>query len=121
MEKNPDERAKELWNKLKHRFTRSVVTIAVGNTEENISLVGTSENRMRKEITNSLEEHEIIAEPNENTHAEEDVVAMAKLLKLKLQAMGASRPICIDCEDLLKKNDIEPKTELSGKKSKKRK
>lgn len=116
---DPDKRAKEL-HKLLKPITQRQVTIAVGNTLENISLVGTSEDSMRKSIRENLEDHELVATPNANHHAEEDIVETTEKLDLHLTEIGTSRPICIDCEDLLKSKNIELKTECSGKKSKKR-
>jgi hypothetical protein len=117
---DPNKRAKELHSFLENKITKNKVTIAVGNTNANLSLVGTSEGFLRKEIRNNLLEHEIIATPNPERHAEEDIIARANELNLTLTEIGASRAICLDCEDLLKENGVEAKTEFSGKKSKKR-
>ena len=116
---NPDKRAKEL-HALLNPITQRQVTIAVGNTTENISLVGTSENQMRKVIKENLLDHEMVAKPDVDTHAEEDIITSAERLALNLTEIGASRAVCLDCEELLKEKGIDIKTELSGKKSKKR-
>jgi len=41
--KNPDQRAKELHNLIKDEFKKRKITIAVGNTNQDFAIVGTSE------------------------------------------------------------------------------
>jgi hypothetical protein len=115
---NPDKRAKELHSLLdKQGQNRS--TTAVGNTEEEQTIiVGTSDQYMRKAIFNALLSHETPADSENGFHAEENVIAMAEKLNLHLTEIGASRPICSDCEELLKAKEIEAKTEFSGKNQK---
>ena len=119
-EQNPDKRAKELHNKIKDEFKRRKITIAVGNTNKKLSLVGTSERYLQKDVLNAMNKNEIVAKPNINQHAEEDIIDEANKRNLKITEIGASRPICFDCETLLKKLNIPTKTKFSGKKSKKR-
>ncbi|PID89699.1 MAG: hypothetical protein CSB01_00635 [Bacteroidia bacterium] len=118
--KNPDKRAKELINSMDDEFKKRKITIAVGNTKKNISLVGTSDKYMPKDILAAMTENEIVATPNDGKHAEEDIVIEAEKRDLTVTEIGASRPICLDCEKLLKAKNIKAKTEFSGKKSKKR-
>ncbi len=117
---NPDKRAKELHKEIKDEFKKRKITIAVGHTNSDLSLVGTSERYMNKDVINAMNENEVIAKPNYNKHAEEDIIEEAEIRELKVTDIGASRPICSDCEKLIKENSIIAHTEFSGKKSKKR-
>lgn len=119
--KNPDERAKELHDMVSDERKRKHTTTAVGNTLENVSIVGTNEEYLRMEIRRALEPHEIIAKSHLGNHAEENIIMEAETRDLTLFEMGASRPICLDCEDLLAEKKIEAKTSFSGKPSKNRK
>jgi hypothetical protein len=67
-----------------------------------------------------LLEHEIIARSRTGNHAEENVMDEATERNLTLVEIGVSRPICLDCEELIKDKGIETKTEFSGKISKNR-
>ncbi len=118
---DPDKRAKELHDLIKDERKKRHTTTAVANTQEDQTIVGTSDSYMRKEIKEALLEHETPADLIDGNHAEENVIDMAEKLKLNITEIGASRPICADCEELLKEKNIEAKTEFSGKKSKKRK
>lgn len=120
MEKNPEKRAKELHNEIKDEFKKRKITIAVGNTDNDFSLVGTSEKYMQNDVLKAMNDDEVIATPNYDKHAEEDIIYEAEKRDVKVTDIGASRPICLDCEDIIKENNITPHTEFSGKKSKKR-
>mgnify|MGYP006290968907 CR=1 FL=1 len=120
MKKNPGKRAKELHNEIKDEFKKRKITVAVGNTNSDFSLVGTSEKYMQEDVLNAMNEDEIVAKPNYDKHAEEDIIQEAEKRKVKVTNIGASRPICIDCEKLIKENNITSHTTFSGKKSKKR-
>lgn len=119
-EQNPDERASFLHSLIKSSFARNQTTIAVGNTKEKVSIVGTNDKSHRKEVKEQLNENEILAKSKSGNHAEENVVAEAEERNLNLTEVGASRPICLDCEELLKSQEITLKTKTSGKKSRKR-
>lgn len=119
-QKNPHERANELHNLIADERKRRHTTTAVGNTAEEISIVGTNEEYMRIEIRKSLFEHEIVAKSRTGNHAEENVMDEAAERNLTLLEIGASRPICLDCEDKIKAFGIETQTEFSGKVSKNR-
>jgi len=119
--KNPDKRAKELHNLLENERTKRHTTTAVGNTEQDITIVGTSEDYMRPEIKVTLLEHEIPSKSRKGNHAEENVMDEAGERNLNITEIGASRPICLDCEIKIKEKGIETKTKFSGKKSRKRK
>lgn len=120
MSKDPDKRSKFLHNLIRSRFTRDRTTIAVGQTKEKISIVGTNDKYHRREVREALEPDEILAKSNEGCHAEENVVRESEERGLHLEAVGSSRPICLDCEELLKEKNVKLETETSGKKSRKR-
>lgn len=118
-ELNPDKRAKELHNKLKFQYTKRSTTTAVLNTKEGTTLVSSSEKLLRKEVLLELKAHE--KEAKGKGHAEEKLIAYSEILQLTPTEIGASRPICIDCEKLITEKQIEIKSDCSGKLSKKRK
>lgn len=119
--KNPDQRAKELHNMISDERKQKHTTTAVGNTLEEVSIVGTNEEYLRMEIRKALEPFEIIAKSHPGHHAEENIIMEAETRALTLFEMGASRPICLDCENLLAHKNMEAKTDFSGKPSKNRK
>ncbi|TAE04132.1 MAG: hypothetical protein EAZ97_00490 [Bacteroidetes bacterium] len=119
-DKKLEERAKELHQLIPNIVARNRVTIAVLQTQTEMVIVGTSERELRALQRKALLENEIEAESTDKNHAEENVIAKAKELGLKGLEIGASRPICLDCEDLIKQEGIIPQTELKGKKSKNR-
>jgi len=45
----------------------------------------------------------------------------AQMRELKITTISASRPICIECQELIEQNDIKTNTPFSGEKSKKSK
>lgn len=118
---NQRERAKYLKNKIKNTIARNRTTIAIGITEDDDSIIGTSDNRMKKEVLNELDEKDIIATPHDYNHAEEDIIDEADSMKKKLKTIDASRDICIDCEEKMKERGIGTNTPFSGKKSRNRK
>lgn len=119
--KNPDKRAKELHEKIKDSRKKRSVTTAVRNTETEISIVGTSDRYLRKEIREALNENELEAKSILGNHAEQNVLAEAEKRNLTIVEIGASRPICLDCEEELKEKGIFSWSPFSGKKSRNRK
>lgn len=118
--KNPHDRANELHDLIADERKKRHTTTAVGNTTEEIFIVGTNEEYVRMEIRRALFEYEIIAKSRPGNHAEENVMDEATERSLTLLEIGASRPICLDCEEKIKAGGIETQTEFSGKKSKNR-
>ncbi|MCB1157408.1 MAG: hypothetical protein H7A25_16355 [Leptospiraceae bacterium] len=118
MDEEPEKRAISLHSLIKHLFTRNKNTTAVLNTKEKISIVGSSEKRLRPEVRAGLKENEI--EATGPGHAEEKVIKKAEIEKLHPTEIGVSRPICLDCKSLILQKDIQTKTNFSGKKSKNR-
>jgi hypothetical protein len=118
--KNSEKRAKELHNLIQDEFKKRKITIAVGNTDSNFAIVGTSEKYMQKDVLNEIEENEVLATPNQDKHAEEDIIEEADKREVNVTEIGASRPICSDCEELIKQRNITAKTKFSGKLSRKR-
>lgn len=116
---DPDKRAKELHETIKNTRTKNSSTIAVLNTEEGWALVGSSTEILQKEVRDKLDtEYELPVKGQ--GHAEEKVIRKAKEEGFTPTEIGASRPICLDCENLINENNIEIKTTLKGKKSKNR-
>jgi hypothetical protein len=99
---------------------RRHTTTAVGDTDTDISIVGTNEIYLRTEIKRGLLPHEIVAKSKPGNHAEENILDTAAEKNLKIVNIGASRAICLDCEEKIKALEIETNTEFSGKKSKNR-
>ncbi len=118
--KNPDLRAKELHEKIKDKRKKDQITTAVGNTSQNIAIIGTSDIYLRKEIRDSLFQYEIEAKSKIGNHAEQNIIEEAIKQNLTVTEIGASRDICIDCQDILESMNIVAKTPFSGKKSKNR-
>ncbi len=98
--------------------TQRRVTTAVGLTEDGSTIIGSSEETLRRAQKALLSPGEIAAEGL--GHAEETVINTAKGLNKKVAEMGARRPICSDCEELMKSKNIEIKSPTSGKKSRTR-
>ncbi len=115
-----DKRVKELHGKL-GKITQDKTTTSVGLTEEQIGIVGSSEGRLRKIVKKALYDFEIEAKGQSGKHAEEYVIDEAEKRNLKLTNISASRPICIECQELIEGKEIKTNTSFSGKKSKKRK
>jgi len=117
---NQHERAKYLHSKIKNTFAKNQTTIAIGITEDDESIIGTSDNRLRKDVVNELNDDDIIATAHDYNHAEEDIIDEADNLQKKLKSIDASRPICSDCETKIKERNISTSTPFSGKQSRKR-
>jgi hypothetical protein len=116
-----DKRAKELHDLIENERTKRQTTIVVGNTEEVITIIGTTEEYLRNEIKEALNANEIQAKSTKGNYAEENVMEEADEKNLTITEIDASRPICIDCEIKIRKKNIVAKIEFSGKKSKNRK
>ncbi len=93
------ERAQELQNSLPDA-SRGRVTMGVGVTDDGQVLVGTSEGGyLRKGVT--LEDGETLA-PGDTHHAEQNIMQWAQQNGQNLVAVGAGRPICEACDDVLR-------------------
>jgi hypothetical protein len=121
MNYNPDQRAKELHSKIGDTIKQELTTTAVGITENGIGIIGTSDRRFQKEIENNITENEILAESHLGNHAEENVINEADKRNFTIKEIGASRDICLDCEEIIKNKGILSLTPFSGKKSRNRK
>ena len=118
--KNPTKRAQELHELIEDDRKKRHTTTAVGDTDTDISIVGTNEIYLRTEIKRGLLPHEIVAKSKPGNHAEENILDAAAEKNLKIVNIGASRPICLDCEEKISSLGIETETAFSGKKSKNR-
>lgn len=119
-QKDSTKRAQELHDLIEDERKKRHTTTAVGNTDTDISIVGTNEIYLRTDIKRGLLAHEIVAKSKPGNHAEENILNTAAEKNLKIVNIGASRPICLDCEEKIKTLAIETNTEFSGKKSKNR-
>ena len=101
--------------------TRSAVTVAVGRGESGQLYVSTSEKTTRPAIRDWASDNNVI-NVNSRTpdmHAEE---SLRNFAPEKMSEIGSSKPICLDCETGMRKNDTDFNEEnTSGKKSKTRK
>lgn len=112
-----NKRAKEIHEALPHE-TQKRTTTAVGKTTDGKILVGSSEKKLRKPQREALMENEI--EVVGEGHAEETILNHAKEHGMKVEEIGASRPICQDCDDMLKDAGTTSTSPRSGKPSTKR-
>lgn len=110
-----DKRVNELHKKL-GKTTQDKTTTSVGLTEEKIGIVGSSEGKLRKTVKKALYDFEIEAKGNPGKHAEEYVIDEAEKRELKLTDISASRPICIECQELIEEKEVNTNTLFSGKK-----
>ncbi|WP_369021505.1 RHS repeat-associated core domain-containing protein, partial [Weeksella sp. HMSC059D05] len=100
--------------------TRSAVTVAVGRGKSGKLYVSTSEKTTRPAIRDWANNNNIINvnSRTENMHAEE---SLRNFAPEEMSEIGSSKPICIDCENGMRKNNIDFNEEnTSGKKSKNR-
>lgn len=116
---NVDERVEGLHLKL-GKVTQNKTTTSVAISKENVGIVGSSEGKLRKSISKELYDFEIEAKGEPGKHAEVYVMEEADKKDLTITNIAASRPVCIECEEIIKKKDIKTNTPFSGKKSKKR-
>jgi len=112
MPKDPEIRAKEIHEAIKHQFTKDKTTTAVLNTEQEAVIVGTNELRLRKEQREILFENEI--EATGFGHAEVKVIQKAEELNLTATEIGVSRPICEACEIVVKEKNIATNTKFKS-------
>ncbi len=110
--------ANEAANTLKPR-TRSAVTVAVGQDDAGNLFVSTSEKRVRTPIREWADSKNItvIDSLQENVHAEQSLVQSNK----NIVAIEPSKDVCIDCENLMKENNVKFERSTTGTKSNSRK
>ncbi|WP_258521770.1 RHS repeat-associated core domain-containing protein, partial [Taylorella equigenitalis] len=100
--------------------SRKSVTVAVGRGESGKLYVATSEDYSRKGIKDWARDNNAInVNSKTNMHAEE---TLRNFAPEKMSEIGSSKPICVDCEHGMRKNNIKFNEEnTSGSKSSKRK
>jgi filamentous hemagglutinin len=90
------------------------ITMAVGLAEDTNGarhvLVGTSEPRSYLRPGVTLREGEILVPGS--LHAEENIILFAEQNRLRLLEMGATRPICPACAELIRRAGAAPVTPL---------
>ena len=92
-------------------------TTAIGRDSKGKLYISSSDNIVPKPQRTWAESKGITVVNMKDTHAEESLIKANKGIK----DIEASRPVCLDCEDLMKKKKVKTNTPLSGKKSRKRK
>ena len=115
-----DQQAIEAANTLPDR-TRGAVTVAVGRGESGQLYVSTSEKNSRRPIKDWAIENNVtnVNSKTPNMHAEE---SLRNFAPEKMSEVGSSKPICLDCETGMRKNDIDfNESNTSGKQSRNRK
>ena len=115
-----DQKAIEAANALPTR-TRSAVTVAVGRGESGQLYVSTSEKTTRPAVRDWAADNNAtnVNSKTPNMHAEE---SLRNFAPEKMSEVGSSKPICLDCETGMRKNDIDfNESNTSGKQSRNRK
>jgi len=99
--------------------TQGAVVVAVGSSDDGKLFVSTSEKRVRGPIREWAEKNgvELIDSLQDNIHAEEALVKAKK----GITAIEPTKDVCIDCEKLMKDNDVKFERPTTGKKSNSRK
>ncbi|MEZ5479445.1 MAG: hypothetical protein R3E95_18760 [Thiolinea sp.] len=108
---NAEDRAKQIHNALP-KVTQDKTTISVTETKEGINIVSSSEMRLRPVQRKLLNENEVAAKGK--GHAEVTGVNTIKEMGLTPTGTAASRPICDECKDFLKKEGVEPLSPLKN-------
>ena len=115
-----DQLAVDASNTLPDR-TRSAVTVAVGRGESGQLYVSTSEKTTRPAVRDWATDNNAtnVNSRTPNMHAEE---SLRNFAPEKMTEVGSSKPICLDCETGMRKNDIDfNESNTSGKQSRNRK
>ncbi|WP_338596267.1 hypothetical protein [Saccharopolyspora sp. SCSIO 74807] len=114
-----DGRAQELQNSLPEN-TRGRVTIGFGvgrDADGNVrNVVGSSERNgyLRKPVAESLGESDEVASARGNMHAEQRIVSHMEREGITPGSVGAGRPICHQCEPVIRDAGASPASPLKG-------
>ena len=115
-----DQLAVDAANTLPDR-TRGAVTVAVGRGESGQLYVSTSEKTTRPAVRDWAADNNAtnVNSKTPNMHAEE---SLRNFAPEKMSKVGSSKPICLDCETGMRKNNIDfNESNTSGKQSRNRK
>lgn len=102
------QRAREIHSRL-NPVTQDKVTIAVVETKEGVRVVGSSEGGLRRASRADLKDGEVAVKGARGTHAEINAVKGAKDLGLTPTSVSPSRPACPNCQEAMKKIDLQIK------------
>ena len=100
-----DNKAIEAWDTLPAGKGKNLTTIAVGQGESGKLYVSTSSPYVPKKIKEWANSNNVtvVQSKKPNIHAEE---SLHNFSDEKMVEIGSSKPICLDCERGMKKNDI---------------
>jgi RHS repeat-associated protein len=116
-----EKRAQEL-HRLLPKVTQDKTTTALTATKEGVTIVSSSEKRLRKVVRDALKKSEKIEiEAIGEGHAEETGVSFAKKNGYTPTETAASRPICNNCAKFLEKEGVQPASPLKTKKPEQKK
>ena len=91
-------------------------TTAIGRSTSGKLFISSSDNIVPKVQRTWAESKGITVINMKDAHAEESLIKSGK----GITEIEASRPVCLDCEDLMNEKGVKSKTPRSGKKSRKR-
>ena len=100
-----DNKAIEAWDTLPAGKGKNLTTVAVGQGESGKLYVSTSSPYVPKKIKEWANSNNVtvVQSKKPNVHAEE---SLHNFSDEKMVEIGSSKPICLDCERGMKKNDI---------------
>ncbi|MEU6130990.1 hypothetical protein ABZ805_17615 [Saccharopolyspora sp. NPDC047091] len=117
--KNVDGRAQELQNTLPEN-TRGRVTIGFGvgrDADGNVrNVVGSSERNgyLRKPVAEALQDGDEVANVHGTMHAEQRILSYMERESITPGSVGAGRPICNQCEPIIRDAGAQPASPLKG-------
>ena len=91
-------------------------TTAIGRSTSGKLFISSSDNIVPKVQRTWAESKGITVINMKDAHAEESLIKSGK----GITEIEASRPVCLDCEDLMNEKGVKSETPRSGKKSRKR-
>ena len=107
-------------NSITNKRTRNMTTVAVGKDKNGNLYVSTSKPYTSREVQAWAKKNNatVVNSKKKDVHAEE---SLHNFSGTKMEEVGSSKPICIDCENGMNKNNVgHNSNNTSGKKSKKR-
>jgi len=115
-----DKMAIDAWDTLPEGKNKNMTTVAIGIGSDGKIYVSTSGKYVQKSIQKWAKENNIviISSKTPNVHAEESLHNFSGTIIVEV---GSSKPICLDCENGMKKNNIDFNDEnTKGARSRKR-
>jgi len=115
-----DKMSIEAANSITDKKTRNMTTVAVGKDKDGNLYVSTSKPYTPREVKKWAKDNNatVVNSKTPDVHAEE---ALHNFSGTRMEEIGSSKPICLDCENGMNKNDIDfNENNTSSKKSRKR-